>query len=194
MTKRHLLRSAAALATVILLAVGCSSDDDTSPPTSEEAPDGGSSAVSTTDDDTGTSAPSEGDDRSEELVGRWEVVNYALPDDGGLTNVVGDEPVFLEFSDDGELSYGTGCNTGGTEYSTSGGYYEPESPLDDTPEGQAITIGPSFEQTEIACEGFLGDQDADLPADLEEATRFTLDGDSLSLLDEFLLLEAERDD
>ena len=88
--------------------------------------------------------------------------------------------------------YNTGCNSGGTNYGTSGTYYVPESALDDMPEGQPITIGPVFEQTERGCEGFLGDQDRDLPEDMGVATRFVLDGDRLLLLDEFLLIEAAK--
>ena len=123
-------------------------------------------------------------------MGRWEVVGYQIPDGGGFTNVVGDDVVYLEFSADGTLAYNTGCNSGTTRYETSGTYYVRESALDDQPEGQPIAIGPAFEQTERGCEGFLGDQDRDLPADMAAATRFSLDGDQLRLLDEFRLIEA----
>jgi len=133
-----------------------------------------------------------GQDRGAELVGRWEVVNYVLPDGGGLTNIVGADPVFFEFNTDGTLSYNTGCNGGTTDYATSGAYLVPSSPLDDTLEGQPITIGPSFTQTEIGCEGFLGDQDRDLPADMGAASRFRIDDDQLRLLDEFVLVIATR--
>ncbi len=133
-----------------------------------------------------------GDDRGAELVGRWEVSDYVLPDGGGLTNVVGNGPVFLEFGADGTLSYSTGCNDGTADYATSGVYVVPKSALDDTLEGQAIAIGPSFIQTEIGCEGFLGDQDRDLPIDLGAATRFRIDDDRLLLLDEFLLIRANK--
>ena len=133
-----------------------------------------------------------GEERSGELLGRWEVTNYVLPSGGGLTNVVGDDPVFIEFNADNSVDYNTGCNSGGTNYETSGTYYVPESALDDMPEGQPITIGPVFEQTERGCEGFLGDQDRDLPEDMGVAARFVLDGDRLLLLDEFLLIEAAK--
>ena len=58
--------------------------------------------------------------------------------------------------------------------------------------GKSITIGPGYEQTEIGCEGFLGEQDIDIPSRLVEATRFRIDGDQMLLLDEFLLVEATR--
>ena len=132
-----------------------------------------------------------GEDRGAELVGRWEVINYVLPDGGGLTNLVGADPVFFEFNADGTLAYNTGCNSGTTEYATSGSYLVP-GPFDDDLEGQPITIGPSFAQTEIGCEGFLGDQDRDLPTDMGTATRFRIDDDQLSLHDEFVLVIATR--
>ena len=102
------------------------------------------------------------------------------------------EDVHITYAADGTVSYGTGCNQGSSVYTTSGVYFVPESALDDTPEGQAIAIGSTFEQTEIGCDGFLGEQDADIPARLAEATRFRIDGDRLLLLDEFLLVEATR--
>lgn len=143
------------------------------------------------DDEPATSPDSgEGEDRGAELVGRWEIVNYELST-GGLTNVLG-EGVHITFEADGTVTYFNGCNDGSSTYTTSGGYYVPESALDDRPEGQTITLGPTFTQTEIGCEGFLGDQDVDIPARFAEATRFVLDGDELRLLDEFLLVVARR--
>lgn len=115
-----------------------------------------------------------------------------LPGGGGLTNVVGDDPIFIEFNADGSVSYNTGCNGGGGLFATSGSYYVPESALDDLPEGQPITIGPVFDQSSRGCDGFLGDQDVDLPDDMRAATRFVLDGDRLLLLDEFLLIKATK--
>lgn len=137
-------------------------------------------------------APAAGEDRSGELLGRWEVVNYVLPDGGSITNVVGEDPVFIEFNADGTITYNTGCNSGGSQYETSDSYYMPESALDDVPEGQSITLGPLFEQTEIGCEGFLGDQDRDLPDNMAAVTRFILGDDQLLLLDERMLIEASR--
>jgi len=132
-----------------------------------------------------------GNDRSAEVIGRWEITHYVLPD-GAYTNVVGADSVFMEFSADGTLSYHTGCNSGTTDFATSGAYLVPTSGFDDTPEGQPIAIGPSFEQTEIGCEGFLGDQDVDIPANMGAATRFRIDDGQLRLLDEFNLIEATR--
>ncbi len=173
------------VAASLVLAGACGSDRDTGSTTSETP----GVADSSGPPDPGSTT---GQDRSAELVGRWEVVNYLLPEGGGLTNVVGDETVFIEFHSDGTVSYSTGCNSGGTEYGTSGTYYDPESALDDTPEGQPIKMGPQFEQTERGCDGFLGDQDRDLPFNMGAVTRFTLDGERLLLLDEFLLIEAFR--
>ena len=181
------------VAIVSIVAAACGSDDD-STATASTAPEPTvaetvTSAPPPPPDDTGATV---GQDRSAEVVGRWEVTNYVLPDGGGLTNVVGEELVFIEFGTDGTVRYHTGCNGGGTDFSTSGTYAVPESALDDTVEGQAITIGPAFEQTEIGCDGFLGDQDLDLPANMGAATRFILDGDRLLLLDDFILIETTR--
>jgi hypothetical protein len=68
----------------------------------------------------------------------------------------------------------------------------PESALDDAAEGQAIMTGPSFSQTEIGCQGFLGEQDVDLPAAMRATTRFTIADDGrLLLVDEFLLIQSD---
>ena len=121
------------MAVLALVAVACGGDDE---PASTTAGSPATTSAPTTvaatlpPDDPGTPA---GDDRSGELLGRWEVINYALPDGGGLTNVVGDDPVFIEFNADGSVDYNTGCNSGGTEFATSGTYYVPESALDDEP-------------------------------------------------------------
>ncbi len=176
------------LAGLLLLAAACGGDSD---PVSTT---GVTSAPATTaptepSDDTATDA---GEDRSEELLGLWEVINYALPGGAGLTNVVGDGPVFIEFNADNSIDYNTGCNWGGSESAPSGTYYVPTSALDDMPAGQPITMGPVFEQTERGCEGFLGDQDRDLPANMGAVTRFVLDGDRLLLVDEVLLIEAVK--
>lgn len=178
-----------AAATAVLIVAGACGSESDAVSTTSEAPGGvESEPVPPTDSSV---APS-GQDRSAELIGRWEVANYALPDGAGLTNVVGDAAVFIEFNADGTLSYHTGCNPGGTTFATAGMYVVPESALDETPEGQTIDIGPLFDQEEEGCDGFLGDQDVDLPANMAAATRFTLDGDRLLLLDEFLLIEATR--
>jgi heat shock protein HslJ len=90
------------------------------------------------------------------------------------------------------LTFQTGCNGGTATWETSGGYYEPSSGLDDTPEGQTIRIGDLASEGEL-CDGFLGEQDADIGANLEKASRFVLDDDGggLLLLDEFVLLITE---
>ena len=182
-------RALYAAATAVLIVSGACGSDSEAASTTSTAPETVESESLTPADD--PVAPA-GQDRSAELVGRWEVASYQLPDGGGLTNVVGDAPVFIEFSADGTLSYHTGCNPGGTTFATAGTYVVPESALDDTPEGQTIDIGPLFEQEEEGCGGFLGDQDVDLPANMAAATRFSLDGDRLLLLDEFLLIETTR--
>ncbi len=176
------------LTAALLVAAGCGSDDGAGPATTGVPATTDSAAMAGSDDTAATGR----EDRSAELVGRWDVVSYALPDGGSLTNVVGDAPVFIEFGTDGTVGYHTGCNAGGTGYTTGDDYAVPESALDDTPEGQTIGMGPEFEQTEIGCDGFLGDQDQDLPAAMAAASRFVLDGDRLLLLDEFLLIEAAR--
>ena len=199
-------RLCAVFAVSVLLVTACGGDSGSDSDRADSATTEATTDDTSMDDSTDTSAddvdesdddqsddsaePADGVDRSGELVGRWDIVNYAL-NDGGLTNVVGDGAQ-ITYADDGTLTYDTGCNDGSSTYETSGVYVVPDSPLDDTPEGQEITMGPDFEQTAIGCEGFLGDQDADLPARFGEATRFVIDGDTLSLLDEFLLVEATR--
>ena len=137
-------------------------------------------------------APPEGVDRSTDLVGTWNVTFYALPDGGGRTNVIaGSAPVQITFDADGTATYHTGCNAGSTTFATDGVYVVPESALDETPEGQPVTIDQGM-QEEQGCEGFLGEQDVDLPAAWRQAERFRLDGDLLILSAEFFLLEAER--
>jgi heat shock protein HslJ len=179
------------VAGLLIVSAACGSDDEAASTTTEaqattiEPP--GTVASTQPPEDPGTTT---GEDRSRELLARWEVVNYRLPDGGALTNVVGSEPVFIEFNTDGSISYSTGCNSGGAEFTTSGTYYVPESALDDMPEGQPIIIGPVFEQTERGCDGFLGDQDRDLPDNMGAVSRFVLDGEGLLLLDEFRLIEA----
>lgn len=138
-------------------------------------------------------APPEGVDRSADLVGTWNVTFYALPDGGGRTNVIdGDATVQITFNADGTTRYHTGCNGGGSTYTTSGVYVVPTSALDDTPEGQPLTIDSEAMSEGELCEGFLGEQDVDLPAAWQQAERFRLDGDLLILSAEFFLLEAER--
>lgn len=177
------------VAAVLIVAGACGSDSESDTTTSEVPGIVESEGLPPDDDQEG---PPTGQDRSAELLGRWDVASYLLPDGGSFTNVVGEVPVFIEFGADGTISYHTGCNPGGTEFTTSGSYFLPESALDDTPEGQAINIGPVFEQAEDGCDGFLGDQDRDLPANMGAATRFALDGDRLLLLDEIRLIEATR--
>lgn len=183
-----------------LFAGACGGDDDGTtgvfgrdlPSSDDDAADPADDTPAASDDEPADDDAAAGEDRSAELVGSWNVTFYALPDGGGMTNVIdGSAPVQITFAADGTLDYHTGCNQGGGDYSTSGTYYVPDSALDDQPEGQAITIGPGA-QTEIGCEGFLGEQDVDLPAAMRQATRFRLDGDRLILSAEFFLVEAER--
>ncbi len=180
---------------LFLIAAACGGTDvpaSTTPATSSATVSSVTTVATTsTSEDLDTGG---GEDRSGELVGRWEIINYAFPDGGGLTNVVGDDPAFIQFNADGSVDYHTGCNSGSTVYTVSGTYYVPESALDDRPEGQMITLGPVFEQTERGCEGFLGDQDRDLPDNMGTVSRFLFDGDRLWLLDESLLIEAVKSD
>jgi hypothetical protein len=173
---------------LLLVVAACGGDSDPAAPTTAEPSATTVAATTQSPADPGT----DGGDRSGDLLGRWEVVNYVLPDGGGITNVVGADPVYIEFNADGSISYNTGCNSGGSQFVTSESYYLPKSALDDVPEGQAITLGPDFEQTEIGCDGFLGDQDRDLPDNMAAVTRFILGDDRLLLLDEFMLIDATK--
>jgi len=179
------------LIAIALIIAACGGDESSPATTEAPATTAAETTATTTQPPDDPESPA-GEDRSEELLGRWQITNYALPDGGGFTNVVGDDPAFIEFNADGTVSYNTGCNSGGTTFQTSGTYYVPESALDNEPEGQPITLGPAFEQTERGCDGFLGDQDVDLPANMGNVSRFILDSDRLGLLDEFLLIEATR--
>lgn len=185
-----------AAAGLIIFAAACGGGDTSGPNGLDAGASGSTIAlvdeVNDTPSDDEPALMAKGEDRRAELVGRWEVMHYALPDGAGLTNVFGNGPVFIEFGDDGTVAYGTGCNEGTTGYTASGVYVVPESTLDDTPKGQPITIGPSFGQTKIGCDGFLGDQDHDLPANMGAATRFVLDDDLLRLYDDSLLVEATK--
>ncbi len=161
--------------------------DDTQAPGTDDAGTTDDTPAPSTDDNDATPA---GVDRSSELIGRWDIIHYRLPD-GALTNVLG-ENAHISFAPDGTIEYNTGCNQGTGPYVTSGVYLVPESGLDDTPEGQPITLGPGLAQTEIGCEGFLGEQDVDIPANLTASTRFRIDGDTMQLLDEYGLVETTR--
>ena len=132
-----------------------------------------------------------GPDRRAELIGRWEIVNYTIVAGGGLTNIIGDVTPFLEFAPDGSLTFQTGCNGATARWETNGGYFTPSSALDDTPEGQAIAIV-DIAKEDVICDGFLGEQDADIGANLETATRFVVGDDGgLRLFDEFILVVTE---
>lgn len=193
---RRFWRVATVALGLLLITAACSSDDlsgfdlpDDQVSDSTATSAGGTNDAPANDE---PPPPAAGDDRGAELVGRWVITTYMLPDSGNLTNTVGADPAFLEFGSDGTLSYNTGCNAGTADYATSGSYVVAKSALDDTREGQPITIGPSFQQTEIGCDGFLGDQDRDLPADMGAANRFRIDDDRLLLLNEFFLIEATK--
>jgi hypothetical protein len=195
---RSLLSIIGLTTALVLLAGACGGEGDNpfAPGATVSTGDSGDTADNNTaddntaGDDTANDGAPVGVDRSAELVGRWNIINYVLPDGGGLTNVVGSEQPYIEFLTDGSVGYHTGCNGGSGSYATSGTYLVPDSALDDTPEGQPITLGPAFQQTEIGCEGFLGDQDLDLPANFGAASRFILRDGELLLLDEFILVIA----
>ena len=132
-----------------------------------------------------------GEDRSDELVGRW-MIEYYRDVNSARTNVLGDEPPFIEFGSDGSVTFHTSCNAGSGTYSTDGVYFVPESALDDQPEGQELRIADLTIDT-ATCEGFIGEQDTDLFNDFESASRFVLDDGRLLLLDEFFLVQATPD-
>lgn len=162
-------------------------DQDSPDPTpdADPAPDTDSDP-SVVDDVTPT-----GVDRTNDLVGRWVIVNYSLADGLGLTNIVGSVEPFLDFAADGTLAFQTGCNGGTARWETSGTYFENDAGfLDDTPEGQSLTIS-DIAKENAECEGFLGEQDADLVTNLEGTQRFRVSDTGISLLDEFLLIAAD---
>ena len=186
-----------------LLFLSACGDDSEAPSADETSEDSGEDTPDTPEDPSAerpaTDKPANGDDlgadsdadRSAELTGRWEIVNYTLTAGGGLTTIVGDVTPYLEFSADSSLTFQTGCNGGSATWETSGGYYEPSSGLDDTSEGQIIQIGDREKEQQL-CDGFLGEQDADISANLERASRFVLNDDGgLLLLDEFVLVISE---
>ena len=182
----------AVLVVVALLTLASCSDDAVSAPL-DPTPDATTVApIDSSSDTAGTTAPpreSAGDDRSAGLIGEWTIVNYSLVDSGALTNIVGDVTPYLEFRADGTLEFHTGCNGGSATWEASGAYAEP-SPLSDAPAGQPIRIGDIGLEQEL-CDGFLGEQDSDVAANLGAAERFLLVDGGLSLLDEFVLILAE---
>jgi hypothetical protein len=177
------------LVAAMLILASCGDDSGSvpfAPPT--DAPQ--STPLESAPDNTDDPGEPAGLDRRAELIGSWEIVNYTLTDGGSLTNIVGDVTPFIEFMADGTLAFQTGCNRGDATWEASGSYTEP-SPLDDDPEGQPIRIDDISKDT-AACDGFLGEQDADLAAHLEAAERFLLiDSGGMSLLAEFVLIRAE---
>jgi hypothetical protein len=132
-----------------------------------------------------------GEDSSDELVGRW-MIEYYRDANSARTNVLGDEPPFIEFGSDGSVTFHTSCNAGSGTSSTDGVYYVPESALDDQPEGRSLRIEDLTIDT-ATCEGFIGEQNTDLYNDFESASRSVLDEGRLLLLDEFFLVQATPD-
>lgn len=174
-----------ALIAVTVVACGGDTADTTS---TSAGPGATAGPAGTTEATLDTSNGTTGVDRSGEIVGRWTIEFYRQAD-GARTNIVGDDPVFIEFASDGTLTFHTGCNPGSATYVTQGTYYVPESALDEEPEGQAVRIS-GLSTDSATCEGFLGDQDTDFAAALQDASRFMLDEGNLLLLDEFFLVEA----
>lgn len=168
----------------LLLTAGCGGGGSGDDPVASPGADGGEATT-----DVPGGADGQGVDRHAELIGRWEIHSYRLPD-GALTDAL--DIAYLEFGADGSLAFGTGCNDGTTGYVAGAGYVTPGTSLDDAPAGQTITIGPALALTERACDGLLGEQDRDLPVALRAAQRFAFEGERLWLLDASLLIEAER--
>lgn len=177
--------------TAVLAVALAACGGDTTPATPPVGTDGPAAPITTAEALASPSDGMTGEDRSEELGGRWMIEYYR---DASLarTNVLGDEPPFIDFGPDGSLTFHTSCNAGSGTYSTDGGYYVPESALDDRPEGQSLRLDDLAIDT-ATCEGFIGEQDTDLFNNFGTASRFVLDEGRLLLLDEFLLVEATPD-
>lgn len=183
---RYLRRISVITALIATTLVACGSDTIPAPP-SDEA-DNTEPPATTAETPTSTTEPVTGEDRSDELVGRW-MIEFYEDASSSRTNVLGDEPPFIEFGADGSVTFHTSCNPGTGTYSTDGVYFEPESRLDEQPEGQPIRIEDLSIGT-ATCEGFIGEQDTDLFNDFSSATRFVLNDGRLVLWDEFFLVEA----
>lgn len=182
---RYLRRLPVAVALIAFILVACGSD--TTDSTAGDAAVTTETVVTTETPTTPVEAVT-GEDRSDELVGRW-MIEFYQDSNSSRTNVLGDEPPFIEFDADGSVTFHTSCNPGTGTYSTDGVYFVPESRLDNQPEGQSLRIDDLTIDTAV-CEGFIGEQDTDLFNDFGSTSRFVLDEGKLLLLDEFFLVEA----
>lgn len=180
MSLRRFVRLMVVAAAMALLVTACG-DDDTTTSDDTSSPDNDASA----DGDSDNNEPV---DRSGELAQSWSITTYQLAGAAGEATPVGDAPVTIAFAADGTLTYSTGCNTGGGEWETRG-VYQPDSD-DGFVEGQSISFDDLF-QTEIGCQGELGEQDLAIGGAIRAAELFTLDGGTLTLYrDGNLMIEA----
>lgn len=135
------------LLAVTLLVVGCGDDD---------------SDVSS---DTTRAAPGDTDGASPGLAGHvfW---SDSITEDGTDRPLAGEQPIRLDFGDDGTLGASGGCN------SMSGGYEE---------DGGVLVIG-DLAMTQMACEpAALMEQDDWLSTFLQSGPEVALDGETLTL-------------
>ncbi len=99
----------------------------------------------------------------------WVVTNYTQSD-GAMTNTLEDD-TSLVLGGDGTLSGFNGCNEFAGTWEITGPYFDYdrfEQAAEDTFDGQPITITAEV-TSDVECEGFLADQDADLMASLNGA-------------------------
>lgn len=163
-----------------LLAISCGDDGATT-----SNPDTGTQP----DDGSGSGNDDGPRDRSDELIGRWEIHTFQLAGGVGLADVVGSEPAFVEFDADGTIRFGNGCNTGDGEWEAFGAYLEPEDG-NEPRAGQSLDIGP-LSRTEIGCPEELFDQDLAIGGALRAARNFTIGADgSLSIWNQNLMIGA----
>jgi len=183
-----LLRLVFAIAAMALLTTACGDDGG-----SDAEPDGATSAPDDNDsnNDNNDADANEPTDRSDELLGSWNIATFQIAGGLGEADAVGDEPVTIEFLDDGTLNYSTGCNTGSGEWEARG-VYRPSEGDDDIFAGQGITFG-GLSSTEIACDDERADQDLAIGGGIRAAETFTIEDGTLTLIrDGNVMLSATR--
>lgn len=124
----------------------------------------------------------------------WTVTNYELQDSIGLTNVLGNTDVNLEFGVDGQLTGFNTCNSFAAVWVVDGPYYEQVPTLEDDPViGQEIFITELTNTDEDCPEGFESEQQSDIFASLLGADRWRLsDEGELFLSGEGIFIDAQQ--
>jgi heat shock protein HslJ len=100
---------------------------------------------------------------SASVTGTWKLVSYGPA--SSQTPAAADVDTSIEFKD-GQVNGNVGCNGFGGDYRV---------------DGDKLTFG-SIVSTMMFCEGPVGDQESGTLAVLKDTTKFTLDGDTLTII------------